>query len=106
MIDENVSRAVARGLRRRNIDAVALREVDRLGLPDESQLQWAYEQRRVVITHDEDYVSLGFGSTSHAGVGYCHQEKYFRRPGALVRRLEQLQTELSAEDWAGRVIFL
>jgi predicted nuclease of predicted toxin-antitoxin system len=106
VLDENVASAVANGLRRVVVEAVTLVEIGRLGLPDPDQLQWAFEQGRVVVTHDEDYVSLAYSRAVHAGVGYCHQEKYRGRPGALIRRILQLHAETEAEEWANRVVFL
>ena len=42
--------ALADALRRRGHDAVHVREVERLGLNDESQLEYASRQRRCFVT--------------------------------------------------------
>ncbi len=39
--DDNAESAIARGLKRRNIDALSVNEVNNLGLRDEKQLEYA-----------------------------------------------------------------
>ena len=46
-LDENVSNAIAQGLRRRGIDVTTTPEVDLIGASDEEQLQFAVSQDRV-----------------------------------------------------------
>ena len=48
--DEDVYGAVAIGLRRSGFDAVSTPEAGRLTQSDDSQLQWATSQGRVVVT--------------------------------------------------------
>jgi predicted nuclease of predicted toxin-antitoxin system len=50
LIDEDVHLALAEALRRRGHDAIHVREVDRLGLDDESQLEYAAEHHRCFVT--------------------------------------------------------
>jgi hypothetical protein len=106
VVDEHVSKVIVFALRRVGVNVVTLAEVGRLGRDDAEQLAWAHANGAVVITHDEDYVAIAYARSGHRGVGYCHQDKYRGRPGDLIRRMVQLHAELSAEDWANRVVFL
>ena len=53
LFDEGVGLTLAEALRRRRHDAVHVREVERLGLDDESQLEYAAEHRRCFVTFKE-----------------------------------------------------
>ena len=57
-LDEHVSPAIARALRRRGIDAITAREADLLGAPDAEPLAHAHAQGRVMVTQDDDFLSL------------------------------------------------
>jgi hypothetical protein len=104
--DENLPGPVLRGLHQRGFDIVSFAEAGRLGIADELQLVWAKSAGRVILTHDRDYVRLGDSGEPHAGVGYCMQRKYHLRHGPLIERIAELFADISAEDWANRVVFL
>ncbi|MFM7577922.1 MAG: DUF5615 family PIN-like protein, partial [Microcystaceae cyanobacterium] len=53
-LDENVSNAVAEGLRRRGIDVTTTPEQNLIGVSDREQLTFAFEQGRVIFTQDND----------------------------------------------------
>jgi uncharacterized protein with PIN domain len=105
-LDENVLEYLVAPLRRAGFDVFSATEAGRKGKTDAEQLRWATEQGRVLITHDRDFLRIARLTTSHAGLGYAHQEKYRDRPGALIRRLEQLHLEMTAEDWQAQLVFL
>lgn len=48
--DENVSNAIAKGLRRRGIDARSCHEIGNNGLKDIEQLDYAYKNEFVIFT--------------------------------------------------------
>jgi len=48
--DEDVYSGVAVGLRKAGLDAISTPEAGRLGESDESQLAWAAQERRVLVT--------------------------------------------------------
>lgn len=52
--DENFNGDIVRGLLRRNpkLDIVRVQDVGLSGADDPSVLEWAAEQRRIVVTHD------------------------------------------------------
>ena len=51
-LDEDVDLVVARMLRQQGHDAIATREMNRRGAPDESQLVYAAENRRALLSHN------------------------------------------------------
>ena len=52
--DENLNGDIVRGLLRRNpnLDIVRVQDVGLSGADDPSVLEWAADQRRIVVTHD------------------------------------------------------
>jgi hypothetical protein len=105
--DEDVYGAIASGLRRAGFDAVSTPEAGRLGQSDESQLNWATSERRVVITfnvaHFADLHSRFIQSgRHHAGIVVSSQ----RTIGDLLRRLTHLATMLDEVAMQDRLEFL
>ena len=52
-LDENVSNAIANGLRMRGIDVTTSPEKRLIGASDEQQLAYALSERRVIFTFDD-----------------------------------------------------
>ena len=54
LADENFDNNIVRGLRRRNsnIDIVRVQDVGLSGEDDPTVLQWAAQEKRVLLTHD------------------------------------------------------
>ncbi|MEH2378056.1 MAG: DUF5615 family PIN-like protein [Nostoc sp.] len=52
-LDENVSNAIAEGLRRRGIDVTTTPEKRLIGISDGEQLYFAMSESRVIFTHDD-----------------------------------------------------
>ena len=103
LTDEQVSKAVVMGLRRRGVDVLTVPEAGTLGAADAEQLRRARDEGRVVFTHDDDFLRLAAASTSHAGVVYANQ---VRPIGEIIRGLTLIHDVLEAEEMAGRVEFL
>ena len=105
--DEDIYGATAPALRNRGFDAVSCPESGRLGENDESQLQWATEQRRVIVSFNVAHFArlhtqwLGQGRP-HAGITISSQ----RPIGDLLRRLLRLAQELDSEAMQNRLEFL
>jgi len=89
--NESVHIAVAEGLKRRGLKALTARDAGNLGLSDEEQLKYAKGKKLVVVTHDDDFLSLA-ATFEHAGIVYVHQQKY--SIGDLIRNLKLLWDEL------------
>lgn len=57
-LDENVSNAIAKGLRRRGIDVTTTSETRLIGVSDGEQLYFVMSESRVIFTHDDDFMIL------------------------------------------------
>lgn len=84
-LDENVSGAIALGLRRRGIDVTTALDAGLLGADDVDHLRFAVHQDRVVVTHDDDFTRIHASGTDHLGICYCPKDKH--SIGSLVHLL-------------------
>ena len=75
-LDENVASALATALRLHGFDVTTAGEAGMLEAEDELHVEYALRESRVIITHDRDYVAIHSRGDDHAGIGYCHQQKY------------------------------
>ena len=103
-IDEHVSDAVAQGLRRRGFDVTTTAQAGLLGAPDADQLAYCRREEKVMVSHDADMLRLAATGTPHAGIAYCHNQKY--KPGQLIARLLLLSSRISPEEMKNRIEFL
>ncbi|MCH8921642.1 MAG: DUF5615 family PIN-like protein [Planctomycetes bacterium] len=103
-LDEHINEAVARGLHSRGIDATTSIEAGLLAKPDEEHLAFGMAQQRVIVTHDDDFLVLHDSGSQHAGICYCHPEKY--NVGQLLRALLLVYDCLTDEDMVGHVEYL
>ncbi|MFB6278762.1 MAG: DUF5615 family PIN-like protein [Salinibacter sp.] len=101
--DEHVAGAVARGLRNRGIDVLTLGEAGMLGASDQEHFRYAYEEGRVLVTFDDDFLRLASETEQHAGVVFAPQGKAI---GEMVRGLTLIAEALEAEEMEGHVEFL
>ena len=105
--DEDVYGSVARRLRELGFDAVSTPEVGRLGESDQSQLEWATVEGRVLLTFNvADFARLHGEwlrhSRDHAGIIVSSQ----RPIGDMLRRVVALASFLDAEEMRNRLEFL
>jgi predicted nuclease of predicted toxin-antitoxin system len=103
-LDEHVDPDIARALRRHGIDVTTTVEA---GLRTESdEVQWAFirRERRVIVTHDADFLRFASRSSDHPGIAYCH--KTTRSLGEIIRSLILIYEALTPKDMAGRVEYL
>ncbi|MEM6838819.1 MAG: DUF5615 family PIN-like protein [Cyanobacteria bacterium P01_C01_bin.120] len=103
-VDENVSNAVAEGLRRRGIDVTTTPEQDLLGASDPEQLAFADKEQRVLFTHDEDFLKLHQTNVPHSGIAYCHQGS--RKIGEIVKTPALIWEWVEPEDIVGQIEFI
>lgn len=102
-INESVSVAVSEGLKRRGVKAISARDAGNLGLSDEEQLAYASKNNLVIVTHDDDFLSMTL-ELEHNGIAYVHQEKY--KVGDLIRQLKLLWDTTQSENMINHVEFL
>jgi predicted nuclease of predicted toxin-antitoxin system len=103
-LDENVSQAIAEGLRRRGIDVTTTPEVGLMAATDEAQVEFAQQQGRVIFTQDADFLRLHRAGVSHSGITYCVQGS--RSVGEIIRGLVLIWELLEPEEMMGKVEFL
>lgn len=104
-LDENVSNAIADGLRRRSIDVTTTSETGLIAALDGKHLYFAMSQNRVIFTHDDDFVILHHsGFIMHAGIIYCAQNR--RSIGEILRSLILIWEVLEPEEMSYQLEFI
>ncbi len=108
-IDEHVWRKLAAQLRERDFDAVNVYDVDRAGLSDEEQWDYAAAQQRAFLTYDKDggrFIKLAserfYEGRSHYGLIISSQLER----GELLRRVLKLLNSVTADEMMNTVRFL
>ena len=82
-LDENVSNAIADGLKRRGIDVTTTAEVNLISASDEEQIEFAL---------------------THYGITYCRQRS--RSIGEIINTLALIWEWVEPEDIKGKVEFI
>lgn len=103
-LDENVEDAVARALRSRGIDVTTAAEAGLVSASDDEHLAFALADRRVVVTHDEDFLRLHAAETPHAGIAFCHAGT--RSIGEIVRALVMIHDCVAENEMESHVEWL
>ncbi|ELS31398.1 MULTISPECIES: DUF5615 family PIN-like protein [Pseudanabaena] len=103
-LDENISQAIANGLRRRGIDVTTTPEQKLIGKLDEEQLAFAVSQKRVIFTQDTDFLRLHHEGTSHYGIAYCQQKS--KSVGEIVQGLMLIWQVLGVEEMIDHLEYL
>lgn len=102
-LDESVVPAIAVGLRSHGLDVTITQEVKLLGSSDDAQIAYALSSGRVLITHDDDFLLIA-RQQEHAGICYCHQQKY--GIGDLLRVILLVHACCTEDDMRDHVEFL
>jgi len=102
-LDENVANEVAAGLCTRKIMAMTTPEADHMGWSDEEHLIFAREQKWVLVTQDDDLLTLA-RKIEHGGIAYYKPQT--RSVKRILQGLFALHQELSQEDMQNAVRFL
>lgn len=76
--NESVNVAISEGLKRRGIKIFAARDAGNLGLSDEEQLNYAAKNNFVIVTHDDDFLTMAI-KYDHKGYCICPSTKIRRR---------------------------
>ena len=101
--DENVSRAVIDGLRRRGVDVASAPEMGMLARSDDEHLEFAAGLGRILFTHDDDFLRLDSQRISHSGIAYTHQSSSISR---IINGLVRIHETRTPEDMAGHVEYV
>ena len=104
LLDEHIPATVARGLQLRGVDVLTIQEAGRTGYDDESQIEFARSQQRVIVTSDADFLALAASNMNHAGIVFAQAGRC--SIGELVRRLLLVYSVLTPDDMTNHVEFL
>jgi len=95
--DESIWIPVADGLRRRGWTVHTARDEGTLGNPDTAQLAYAVERDWLLLTFDDDFLSLVEGEgLEHRGIIYVQQAG--RQIGDVVKAVDKHLQNRPAED--------
>jgi predicted nuclease of predicted toxin-antitoxin system len=103
-LDENVSNAIAEGLKRREIDVTTTVGVGLMGASDEEQIAFALRELRVIFTQDDDFLSLHQAGISHFGITYCRQRT--GSIGEIINTLSLIWEWVEPDDIKGKIEFI
>lgn len=103
-LDENCTKAIAKGLRRHGIDLTTTPEAGLLGVTDEEQAAYARSHGRVIFTQDRDFLRIHASWVPHAGIAYCEMDA--RSIGEVIDALVLLWDIYEPEEMAGRLEFI
>jgi predicted nuclease of predicted toxin-antitoxin system len=72
-LDEQLPPTISEQLRQRGVDAVSVHELGLRGASDEYHLEQALQMGRVLVTMDEDFLTIASRSLEHLGIIYGRQ---------------------------------
>lgn len=101
--DEHVSKAIAKGLRRRGVNVLTVVEADMMSASDKNHLDRAKQEGRVIFTQDDDFLRLHSDGLSHCGIIYAHQGTDI---GKIISGLMLIYQVLESSDMVNHVEFL
>ena len=101
--DENVSKAVIMGLRRRGVDVLSVPEAGTLGASDEEHMRIAALDRRVIVTQDRDFLRLAASGVRHTGIVFAPQS---RTLGRLIFGLTLIHQVLEPDDMTDHIEYI
>jgi uncharacterized protein (DUF433 family)/predicted nuclease of predicted toxin-antitoxin system len=101
--DESVNVVIVESLKRRGVDVFSARDLGKLGLTDEEQLETAIQNKAVIFTHDADFIKIALSRT-HLGIIYVHQQKM--TIGECIKRLKTIAETTTPEEMQNNIIFL
>ena len=103
-LDENVDARVARALQQHGVDVTTAVTAHLRTATDEAHRRYAAKERRVIVTHDDDFLRLAGEDISHAGIVYCHKTKY--AVGDLIRQLILVYEVLTPDEMHNQIEFV
>lgn len=103
-LDEHIPPLVAVALRRRGIDVTTSIEAGLRAADDLAHLKFARSQRRVLVTHDADFLRHHASGVQHAGIAYCRMGE--RTVGQIIEMLRLMHEALTMDEMENRVEYL
>ena len=103
-LDENVNPVIAVALRQHGIDVTTTIEMNLRTSSDEEQLTYIRNERRVLVTHDTDFLRIASETEDHPGIAFSHKDTV--STGQIIRSLVLIYEVIEPEEMLGRVEFL
>ena len=102
--DACVQVVIAKQLTQDGVDAVTARDLNKLRDDDDSHLQRATEQNRVLVTYDDDFVKMAHQGVVHSGIVFVPQR--YRRIGIVVKGLSMFHDQYNQQEVRNLVWYL
>ena len=102
-LDENIPASVAAQLRQLQIDVVRCQEIGMRTADDADHLALATEQGRILVTFDQDFLTLNATGRIHTGIAFITEPK---NVGVIVKSLIDLHSQRSPEQMRNRVWYV
>ena len=103
-LDECCHVSLSEALRLHGIDVTTAASVQLLSETDEAQLEFARSSKRVLFTHDADFIALHQSGIEHAGIAVSDRRR--RTIGEMVRLLVLLWDLYDADEMVNRLEYL
>ncbi|GGA23607.1 DUF5615 family PIN-like protein [Okeania sp. KiyG1] len=103
-LDEHIDNSIANGLRRYGIDVTTTVETGLRTQSYESHLEFIRSEKRVMVTHDEDFLIIASQTNEHPGIAYCSPNS--RSIGEIIRCLILIYEVYNREEMIGRVEYI
>ena len=110
LFDEDFNGHIVRGFRRRqpNVDARTVREAGLEGVDDPVVLEWAAENRRLVVSHDRRTMTAAARGRIREGLPVAGLILFGQDcpVAAAIEELELVNEVTTAEEWRDVIAFL
>ena len=100
-LDEHIDPDIALGLRRYGINISTTVEAYLCSRSDLEQLAFALKEKKVIITHDADFLRLSASGVQHCGIVYCHKTDH--SIGEIMEHLILMYEVLNPEEMFGKI---
>ena len=91
------------GLRRRGVNVITTTEAKNRGVTDVSQLEYAIKQDRVLVTKEDDFLSIHSTGREHKGIVFV---RHNRSLAEVIRGLLLIFEVLDEKDMLNHVEFI
>jgi predicted nuclease of predicted toxin-antitoxin system len=102
-LDEHVDPGIAIALRRAGIDVTTTNEAGLRTKDDETHLEFARAEGRVIVTRDQDFLSMSRRATDHFGIVFYNADQSIRE---IIEGLILIYEVMLPDEMAGHVEYI
>jgi predicted nuclease of predicted toxin-antitoxin system len=102
-LDEHVDPAIATALRRAGIDVTTTIGAGLRTKDDETHLQFARAEGRIIVTRDQDFFRFASGTLNHSGIAFYTANQSIRE---IIEGLILIYEVMAPKEMAGRVDYI